>query len=319
MTKTFGLAVFLCLASTGVAAAQEGRELITPMSIDASSTLKDKKGAYDPWHAIDLDVEAEGGDYASGATLYTTGWCEGAKGDGVGESLTISGNDVGFSTLAIAAGYWKSSKLFKANNQVTALKVHVTDHEGNVQSYDVSVPNGMEVAYLEVGHDVDATQVTIEIAGVKKGKVNDTCISNVVLSTGGGARKPFLDAAAAIDDLNTALFNLNDGLQACDANTLEAHMKFPLSYDPLPDPTGETKTKKVKFKKLKDFVKACKKGTTFYAPGDPDYTWLFSEGGGKVRYSVGGGNEYGSTTWHLAYEYNPDGFGGVWKLTKVDY
>ena len=31
------------------------------------------------------------------------------------------------------------------------------------------------------------------------------------------------------------------------------------------------------------------------------------------------GNEFGATTWHLEYAYNPDGFGGVWKLTKVDY
>src|SRR5690349_9546870 len=108
MTKAIGLLAGVWLALGARAAhADDGRGLITPLSADATSTLKDKKHAYDAWRAVDGQVG--------------TAWCEGTKSEGVGEALTITGDNLSFSRINIATGYWKSDKLFAANNQPTQL------------------------------------------------------------------------------------------------------------------------------------------------------------------------------------------------------
>ena len=296
-------AAALC-AGTPAASAQAGMDSITPMNADASSTLKGKGEKYAAWRAIDGD--------------QTTGWCEGKKDQGVGEALTLSGDDVSFTQLQIMAGYWKSEKLFKGNNRPTALTVTVTNHDGQTQRFDVAVPDGMEAAVLDPGQVVDATEIKIAFAGVTKGKVNDSCITDVQLVNGEQTRVPFLEGGAAFQDLGTAIDGLSNGLASCDQTALSTYVKFPLSYKSLPDPGGMVKPIKKKWKKLKDLMKSCAKGEQPTLGGEVDYTWLRTEGPGKVMMRAGGGNEAGSPWWHFSFQYDDEG-GGTWLLTSADY
>jgi hypothetical protein len=286
MTKLIGVVagMWLALAGARAAHAQDGRDAITPLGVDATSTLRDKHHAYDAWHALDGSM--------------TTAWCEGAKSDGVGEALTITGHSLSFTRLEIAAGFWKTEKLFAANNQPTRLTITVTSHDGDETTSEVSVASGMDATVFEPGGSVDAMSIRIEFSSVSKQKLSDTCISNVSIYDGAEARVPYFDTAASIDDLMTAIFALEDAFASCDAAALKTNTSFPLTIG------------KKKLKKLKDLAKWCTPAALTL--GDPDFHGLTTEGPGKVAYGPG------QDRWHFRYEPDPEGFGGTWRLTKVE-
>jgi len=271
------LTSLIVCGSAGLAAADG----LTPMDVSASSTLKPKKDQYAPWRALDPSTG--------------TGWCEGKKDSGVGEWLEISGDDLALSRLSVAAGYWKTDKLFVANNRPTLLSVIVTDHDGREHPYDLAVPDDMQTAELDLGETLDARSIRIVFADVARGKLNDTCISDVVLWNGDRPRRAFLEAPAAIDDLGLAIDHLAEAFGTCDEGLLKANVKFPLVYG------------KKKYKKPKDVAKACGKSSFPVPEGGFDPEAVSADGPGRVSLMVG------TDTWILEYD------GTRWKLVKATF
>src|SRR5687768_16902041 len=97
----------ICSLAVGTAArdahAQLGRESVQALEVSASSTLKGKGERYAAWRAVDFDVSSSDDMTRS---YYATAWCEGKKNEGVGESLTFSGQPISLTGLGIAAGFW---------------------------------------------------------------------------------------------------------------------------------------------------------------------------------------------------------------------
>lgn len=313
-TLLVGAASAAIVCAVAPPARAQSSDSLLPISVSASSTLKGKKDKYAPWRAFDVDWGAS----ADGGFVYGTAWCEGKKDEGIGEFLEIEGDDLAFSTLTVAAGFWKSPALFEKNNRPTKLKIIVADHEGNERTFDLAVPETMEQATLDAGEVLDARSIKIQFAEVAKGKMNDTCISSVGITTGDRNRAPILSAAVGAQDLQIALFALTEGFSTCNAEELSTYVKFPLSYKSLPDPTGESKPLKKKWKKAKDLLQSCGKGEVPAATGDVDYTWVWSDGPDRIQYRFAG-NEAGAAVWHLWYDYDLEKMQGTWKLTAADW
>lgn len=130
----------------------------------ASSSLKPEGGlTYGPEHLTGYDAERA--------------WVEGAEGDGIGESVTLTMNKPAKATrLLIGNGYRKSADLFKKNNRVKKLGVSVNGGA----PFSVELPDGYEHD-CPVDLPVDAgplKTVTLTIEEVYRGsKFRDTCLS----------------------------------------------------------------------------------------------------------------------------------------------
>src|SRR5687767_1394289 len=134
--QLFVCAVIVCAAN---AASAQTWDSYRNLDVDSSSTLKGKAGKYAAWRVFDADFA--GDPSGNGPELHTTAWCEGKKDQGVGEYLELSGSSgVSVSKIEIAAGFWKSEKLYKANNKPTRLIVTVMDFEGQETTSTVAVP-----------------------------------------------------------------------------------------------------------------------------------------------------------------------------------
>jgi hypothetical protein len=313
------VAAGLLSAAAPAAHAQAGIEALTPMGVSASSTLKGKKDKYAAWRVFDNDaVEAGGSDMSSATgTYYTTAWCEGKKDEGIGESLELAGDDLSFTTITIAAGFWKSEALWAKNNRPTKLTITVTGHDDQERTFDLDVPSDMEEAELNPGELVDAQDIKIAFAAVDKGKVNDTCISDVMISKGDTTLRPAMINLGADQDFQTMLAALSDGLTNCTGDAINTYVHFPLSYKSLGDPSGMAKPVKKKWKKAKDLLKSCKKGQAPSFAGDINYAWVITEGPDKLEYRYAG-NEMGAAWLHFTYYYNDDATSGTWKLSGAD-
>ncbi|ANF94907.1 discoidin domain-containing protein [Paenibacillus bovis] len=136
------------------------RQSIPIASIKASSSLADQSGhSYRPENLIDGDMR--------------TGWCEGAKGDGIGESITINfGKEQMISGMELVNGLATSEKAYKANNRVKKIKLEFSD--GRVLTLDTYF---ME-QYFDI--PITASSVQMTILEVDPGeKYHDTCMTRL--------------------------------------------------------------------------------------------------------------------------------------------
>ena len=137
----------------------------TVLTFYASSSLSE----YGMTHSPDLAMDGD----------RTTGWVEGAAGQGEGEYLTIEFDDVyeihGFT---IYAGYQKSEDLYRKNSRPSAIQV-VYDG-GNSERYELADKNGGQE--IELPAPVQTSSVTFVIDSVYSGsKYEDTVISEIVI------------------------------------------------------------------------------------------------------------------------------------------
>lgn len=138
-------------------------------AVEASSTLSSEKS--DDYRARNV------ADY-----FNHTVWVEGAPGDGIGESLTLTlPMPSKVRKIGIVNGYATSKDLYVANNRVAKLDVSVDGAE----PFRVNIPDELitEFYYFELPHTVKtAKTIKLTIAGVHKGtQFSDTCIANLVL------------------------------------------------------------------------------------------------------------------------------------------
>jgi hypothetical protein len=230
------------LLAGGVAAADEPQGITLVKSVTASSTLAAKDPRrYAPERIFDLaEVDAEGPP--------SSAWCEGKPDEGIGETLTIElAAPTVVETVAIEAGFWKKEELFRANNRVTGIDV-ITD-DGRTKS--VTFGDEMEEQKVDLG-GAPVRTITLKLTKVKKGKMNDSCISQVTLKT-----KPETSIVYGMDPaLVQSIVGLQRGLAHCDAAELGAVVAFPLSW--ISADSSEQGEKPRKFKSAAALAKACK-------------------------------------------------------------
>ena len=111
-------------------------------------------------------------------------WCEGANGDGVGESITLDvKRPLPLYGILIQPGYWDygDDKVWKKNNRVAALEITLNDE----QTFTETIPDEMfQEPYLIRVRDYTkpVNKIKLVIKGVHRGtQFRDTCISLVEL------------------------------------------------------------------------------------------------------------------------------------------
>lgn len=199
-------------------------DIIAIREVTATSTFADKHDLYAAWRTIDYDAVL---DKATQEYLPTTAWCEGKPDEGVGEGVTISfAVPTSLDAIHIAAGVWKSAKLFAGNNRITALDVSIDGKATTVKPATtrtwLSVPIGRPVS-----------TISLKIAAVAKGAMNDSCISGISLVRKGVDFTPIIgiDAAAAAA-LPRALSTIQSALDNPEPAGLEKLLDFPFALHP---------------------------------------------------------------------------------------
>lgn len=137
---------------------------IKASSIAASSTLpKSKVSAYNPSQIIDGDT--------------ATCWCEGVKGNGIGQSFTIRfTKTMEIGTLKILPGYGKSVSTYLENNSVRKAKITFSDGTSFIADFTKD-------SSFELPKNKLTSSLTFTILDVVPGsKHNDTCVSELAIS-----------------------------------------------------------------------------------------------------------------------------------------
>lgn len=141
---------------------------ITSSSHLANETYGNKTYIYSAEKAFDNDM--------------STCWSEGADGYGVGESITVSFDDVyEISELSLWNGLCTSEDLFYKNSRLH--NITVTLLNGN--SYDFECSGGWDSRHnsFSFGGNIETSSITITIQSVYEGdKYKDTCISEISVS-----------------------------------------------------------------------------------------------------------------------------------------
>jgi hypothetical protein len=293
--------------------------------VTASSTFADRsrKDLYGAWRTVAF---AQQFDEAADLYVPVTAWCEGKPDEGVGETVTITlAAATRIDAIKIAAGVWKSAKLFAANNQITALEVTLDGKTTRV------VPAAART-WLEVPIGRPVTTLAIKIAEVKKGKMNDSCLSGIELVQGGEAMSPLtgLDSAAAATDLPRALAALQAALTAPGRPGLDKLLEFPFVvhdasgfFSGAPGPITHAGWKAVDAA-CRAADKASDRGQVDESrpvscprpadvdPSDTRPAILVSDGPGKIEITFPSHREI-SEVWRLRWR------DSAWRLSAIDY
>jgi hypothetical protein len=160
--------IAICLFAVSCKKELSKPEDIKVKSIEVSSTLQPGRSAnYAKENLMD-------GSYQS--------WCEGAKGDGTGETITINfDKKVIIGSIFIRNGYGNSD-YFQLNNRVKTLDI-ISDGKivTTVSAVDL---NGIDE--LKFGRLVETDSLTMKIASVYRGtSLEDTCITELAFTKKG--------------------------------------------------------------------------------------------------------------------------------------
>lgn len=133
--------------------------------ITATSSLSEYDMTHTPAYVVDGDL--------------TTGWVEGADGQGIGEIITISFNqETPVNGIFIYAGYQKSDSLFEKNSRPKDIVVSFSDGTG--EGFGLHDLN--DIQQIVFSSTKVTTSISIEIRSVYPGsKYEDTVISELVL------------------------------------------------------------------------------------------------------------------------------------------
>lgn len=125
-----------------------------------------KESQFDPRNAFDNKLQ--------------TAWCEGKNGDdGIGEYIYLTfENSVMITKVSIVNGYAVSNEAYKNNNRVATLKI-VSEDSGKEVIIELADDN---FDYQSQDIMLKGTSFKFVIDKVYKGKVSDTCISEIKLT-----------------------------------------------------------------------------------------------------------------------------------------
>ena len=212
---------------TEIAAIPPVPTFVQIQQIRATSVYADKKRpqryAADNVLFYDYELNNEGGTDG-----YASMWCEGKADEGVGESVTVTlATATRIDKIAVAAGVHKSDRLFAANNRITRLEVIADGRPPLV----VVLPKTRELVEIPVG-GAPVSALTLRVAAVKKGRLNDTCLSAVDLFRGSQRLSPVQGFdAAALAALPRALGEMQYELEeGPDVGRMKRLFAFPFTY-----------------------------------------------------------------------------------------
>jgi hypothetical protein len=199
-------------------------QLVGIREVTASSTFKDRHDLYAPWRT--LSYEQVDDKTGAGAPHYVpkTAWCEGKPDEGLGETLTVHlAVPTKLDQIRVATGVWLSQRFFDNNNQITALDVTV---DGKL----TAVKPQAKREWTSITVDRPVSTITMKIVAVRKGKMNDSCLSAIELVRGGEQLIPMIgfDGPAA-DELPRALAKLQKVLADPARTDLDKLVEFPYS------------------------------------------------------------------------------------------
>lgn len=304
--------VALAVLAPSVALADEALPPLFIEKVSATSTFASKNNAYDPRLAVDPTL----GSTKDGDTIYKSAWCEGKKDAGIGESITVTfAEPAKIDKLSIKAGVWMTAKLFTANNIPTAITITTDD-----KRTFTAKPSATERKEAEVvigGAPVKT--ITLAIAEVKPGKMNDSCITEV--SFGDATVVTGVDAAgakaypAAAKTIAETFWKFQDGTvdKACDAKLVGKTIELPFLWDDLENtgssnPEFHTAHHKNVVKDAASFVKMCKRA--WFIAGRAEPMDISSPGPGLVSLQFEGADTM--QTLELRYK------NGTWKAYALD-
>jgi hypothetical protein len=294
------IALLMMVLGARPAFADDGLDDLVGVTVTASSTLVEKGKPHEAWYVL------------SGDRDWNRFWCESKSDDGIGETLTFDfATPVKIGSVTIRAGVWKSDALFKANNIVTGITVTADGRKLDAKFPD----NDQKEAKVAIG-GAPVKQLALKIASVKKGKMNDSCITSVELD---GAGELVVGATAAqAAALKPAVVEVNRALGACDDKSLKDHIAFPFSYKAWlgENEKGDSAYKTHTYKDAAAMTAPCKKPSraTFGSlPGAPSRLSALRvdiDGPGKV--TLVDRDRTPSASWHYKL------VAGSWKLASVD-
>lgn len=140
----------------------------TELFAESTSTLENQLGFnYQASNIIDNNI--------------STCWAEGVDGNGIGEKIIITGNQIfNLNKITINNGYCKNETLYYENNRAKTLKFTFDNDESiiiDLQDGYSSYKNEFEF------NNIETYKVTVEIIDVYQGsKWNDTCISDIIFN-----------------------------------------------------------------------------------------------------------------------------------------
>ncbi|RKM60912.1 hypothetical protein D6856_07645 [Butyrivibrio sp. XB500-5] len=154
------------------------KDTVKVASVTTSSELAASKGKnYSGKNLIDGD--------------YSTVWCEGAKGEGVGETITLKlDKKQSVNGVQICNGYTASYDLHHSNGVLTDIevdfgngkKVSVDLFAHDIENETVEDLVEDNLNHIELDEPVETDTITIKITGAKKGaKYDDTCVSEIMV------------------------------------------------------------------------------------------------------------------------------------------
>jgi len=299
--------------------------VLAARDVTATSTFADPRrpDAYAPWRVIRYGKAVAADEPHD--LVPSTAWCEGKPDEGVGEGISIvMAAPTRLDALKIAAGVWKSARLFAGNNQIASLEVSL---DGKATT--VKVP--AERSWVEVPVRASVTTIGLKIATVRKGRMNDSCLSAVDLVRGGEAAVVLLGVdAPAADELPRALARLEGVLETPGRPALEPLLEFPFVVH---DPSGFAfgAPRPVKHASWKALAAGCKAWDAAEAagrvdeskaipcplpasvdPGDDRPAFIQDLGHGRIEVAFPGHTE-ARLVWRLHWT------SGAWRLYAIDY
>ncbi|WP_156130565.1 NADase-type glycan-binding domain-containing protein [Paenibacillus durus] len=144
--------------------AYQSFDKIEASKITASSTLpKSKVSSHNSSQVIDGDT--------------ATCWCEGVKGNGIGQSFTIRfTKTIEIGSLKILPGYGKSISTYLENNSVRKARITFSDGTSIIADFTKG-------SRFDLPEEKMTTSITFTILDIVPGsKYNDTCVSELAIS-----------------------------------------------------------------------------------------------------------------------------------------
>ena len=218
------LIVVLWLWPVVSVANDEALEPIWIESVTATSTYASPKNAYDPVLTLAPRTTwiAKTDDHR-----YDSAWCEGKPDEGIGEGITIHlAKPTTIENIAIKPGVWMTPKLFAANHQITGLEITTDDG----RKLTASPAAKREEVEVKLG-GAPVSRLVVKVTSVKKGKMNDSCITQIRLNDEEQALAVGFDKAAATAFAATvkpAVAAMWDG--TCDAAKLAKYYDTPFKF-----------------------------------------------------------------------------------------
>lgn len=301
--------VLIALVLPAIAGAEgEAPEPVWVKAVTATSVYADKHDAYAPWLTVAPRITYV---EKTNEVRFDSAWCEGKPDEGIGEGVTITFvRPTPIDKVTIKAGVWRTQKLFDTNNVITGLELVTSDGRTIAAS---PPPRRDNVVVSLGGAPIDTLKV--KITGVKKGKANDSCLTEIALGepSEGSDGAPVLvgfDRAAAESyaDARDAILR---GLSAhCDAAMMAKYADFPFPVVWVENTHGTAGFVRhpMSFKSAADFHKRCPEAGL---PGPTDrFAGISSSQPGRltVAYETADSHQHLRLAW----------LGNRWHLVGVD-